>query len=65
MSEPKTVREFTTTAVLNDGTNTDRTIKLRGKVLESEDIVLEPDEDDVSFELRLGHGALSEIRRTK
>jgi len=61
----KTLREFTTTAVLNDGTNTDREIKIKGRVLENEEIVLESDEDGIDFDLKLGHAALSELRRQK
>jgi hypothetical protein len=59
----KILREFTTTATLNSGTDTDREIKIAGKVLENEEIVLEP--EDGAFELKLGHAALSELRRTK
>lgn len=62
----KIVREFTTTAVINDSTNTDREIKLIGQVLETEEIVLHTDDPDVgSFDLTLGHAALAELRRAK
>ena len=59
----KIVREFETTAIINTGTHTDAEIKLRGRVLENEEIVLEP--EDGTFEMTLGHHALSELRRTK